>query len=233
MGVKLSAVCEWIRPVGVGFALGDSDGSPVLVTRPTARFEAWHVFREQPHLFRAFAQLDGSDASFVSFATEHGPLRVRVDEGHPFEPLADWRKLHADLAPRVQAWQHRLESIESVEVVVEGAVQMTTDPSGILAVLMDSARHFGPDLLRRVTIRPFAQIEFGVPTLGLFLYAPDLGTSLVLGFLLALLRGERHAQCEACGKWFDASPGSGRRDRRLCSDACRKRLHRRRQKGAA
>ena len=45
------------------------------------------------------------------------------------------------------------------------------------------------------------------------------------------IEGDRdYAQCVECASWFEIAPGSGRPDKRYCSDACRMRAYRKRKK---
>jgi hypothetical protein len=60
----------------------------------------------------------------------------------------------------------------------------------------------------------------------------DLYHALLLQLALTLMEGRRHARCEVCERWFDVSTGVSRRDKRLCSGACRNRLYRQRKREA-
>jgi hypothetical protein len=49
--------------------------------------------------------------------------------------------------------------------------------------------------------------------------------------LASAVQGDReYGQCSVCNGWFEVSPGSGRPDKRYCSDACRMRAYRKRRK---
>ena len=50
-----------------------------------------------------------------------------------------------------------------------------------------------------------------------------------LQFATAVEGGHEYGQCEVCKNWFEVTPGSGRPDKRYCSDACRMRAYRKRK----
>jgi hypothetical protein len=68
--------------------------------------------------------------------------------------------------------------------------------------------------------------------LALHLVPTSLSGALWLQFASAIGGDKAYRCCSECQTWFEVSPGVARRDRRVCSDACRTRAWRARQEQA-
>lgn len=233
MGLELALGCEWVRPAGSAFAVGQFVGEAVLAARPGVRWQRYDAFLEAPLLFREFISLDGSPESFCAFADAYGLLEARPDAGQFVERLSLWAELHASLKEHATRYDRAAEPGQVEPVTTATGPLFTGAYEAVIAAIVGAARSMREGLTPSLAMEPVAMIFDGRARLGLDVTAKNLRSALLLQLLLCLIEGGLHERCEGCGRWFDRADGEGRIDRKACSPACRARVYRKRKKGAA
>jgi hypothetical protein len=67
---------------------------------------------------------------------------------------------------------------------------------------------------------------------GLRLVPANLLDAIWMQFAQAVATGEKYSPCKECGRWFKVSPETARTSRLYCSNSCRTKVYRERQKRA-
>lgn len=206
-------------------------------------------FRDEPALFRTFADLPGAPEAIISFADRFGLLggstarRFLVPDSDEIgigEPIEAWQDEIGAVRRVVQTWDRaresdshrpRWRSPEKVPKVYRSGLCQN-----VAAVLHERWR---PDVLPNVqrAINAKLSAETGARMLWdreegrlrLHLRPASLLGALWLQLAQAIDGNADYRRCRVCAAWFELRPDRARTNRAYCSDACRFKAYRRRQ----
>jgi predicted nucleic acid-binding Zn ribbon protein len=205
---------------------------------------------EATSLFREFASTPCTMKGIKGFANKWGPLGTMDDQSlikiqardeqiqpsspratisafhHHGEPAELWVTAIQEVSNAVDQWersrnpqqdsslQHPLRAVEAL-ITVQNMVNSRLKLS------------FSPRLEFADSESETSEAE------GWKLYFEPLRLIDLLWFQFALaIRGNvEHRQCIVCGTWFEIAPGSGRKDKKYCTNVCQMRAYRRRKAG--
>ncbi len=171
-----------------------SGGKPARIVRRGGKLVPYRPFDKVPGLYRIFARLGTTDEELLDFVNRYGPLTESGNEDCGEEVVF---ALSAASAMR---------DILSCSVAERAAYFLWVEDKGLAWSRIDVGLAFNP-----VTNK--LQFRFTPPSLLNALW-------LELGQFLTSDASIRN--CLHCGGWFEAGPGTGRReDAKFCSDAHR------------
>ena len=204
---------------------------------PRANIRTYDLFRDEPALFRTFADIPTTNASFVAFANKYGQLFARRrsfrdqqrDEEQPDykynepyrsafwdENLIDWGEAVHDMNSRLTGVGfHR--SLDSYKSLMK-SIRVNLTPR-----FPDFAGQSDRLVLGKSSQVPHFELE---------LTPISLLEGMKLQFALHSTKppGELR-QCEQCGEWFYVGPGTGHRSNaKYCSQQCYGRAKHKRHK---
>ena len=215
------------------------------------RFTVYEPLREEPALFRKFADLDPADESrILAFANRYG--RLEMEEPNYVDNLGSWKQEAGQMFVYVGYWDayrdgrwdrpHKLNDVfrkQFIDTIFSHEATETREQMG-MSTLPDRDRLTLAQaalLSIRSTINQNLA-QWGTDTCVVYEQGPDrLGLRLVPRNLLAALwlqfaravDGERdYRQCRSCRQWFQITyDNTGRRKTRVfCSNACRSKAYR-------
>lgn len=206
------------------------------------RGKSYAPLKDEPALFREFAALAGDAESFAEFARRFGPLEStdyldNYYRGDPAVPmylgnLEGWVSNHTHLRDAV-AFFDALQARTEVEVLPKAReVLFEREPQrsprmevqAALSRLIEQYMWVTPTLVRDGTTQGTGLRLTFLPRRGLI-------SAMWLQLALAVDGNRTYKACDYCGRWWDATDAYP--TKHVCSDTCRKALHRRKQKDAA
>ena len=202
-------------------ALG-SEGTCEFVHSPTDRAKGWDTpdgwgevigawFTEAGRMHDGVAIWDAvrrEDEDFLS----HCMWYENEDRLVYWEPLSDqWHISGEELLAAPDHHPERLEQIRERGVLRAG-----------LFIVQDLINE-------GLRTRVHERLMWADDRLAISLIPSNLIGALWLQFAHSVAADVDFAKCVECGTWFEVAPGSGRPDKRYCSDACRMRAYRKRK----
>ena len=163
-------------------------------------------------LFQEFANTSQTPEGVLSFANRYGLLKPSMNP----ENLDYWYHQINQMRNAVDVWQRDREKD-----------------------LSNFVNNFSPSFSLRDNVKVFydklipASIllqETEDPTRPRLKIEPeDLLATMWLELALAVEGSSNYRPCDVCPTWFEVAPGSGREDKKFCSDACKMRAYRKRK----
>jgi hypothetical protein len=152
---------------------------------------------DEPQLFRAFAELDGSSEGCAEFASQYGPLTEKGNDDTAGDPLSVWRQQISWMRSAVQLGEQNLlelrKRLEGVPI------------AELVAMIRPDALGGRPQLVH-------------VPV--------DLLNALRLQLLHMVASDQPVRVCRWCHVWFATGPKAGRRRGAVfCSVQCKTDYH--------
>ncbi len=200
-----------------GYELLQNPSGELVICRKGGAMREYQPLQETPALHRAFADIPSTPDGLLAFVEEFGFLGID-DMGFPPD-------------------KQRLEGIASClgfHLQVREVIRAIDKKSG-------KSRSKAVETLTNSIVAPHFRLDFSWEVNGPEYHFNPLSLGGVIGLMIAdeLAQGRKYNQCRACKKWFQVGPsrqGAGasrlpRSDSETCSDACRSKLWRLRQKG--
>jgi hypothetical protein len=189
-----------------------------------------------PELYLRFASEQPTPGRILDYANQFGllqynesNLRIEREDAIGFESAFGWRLtdpeskyLHLQAEP-ASKW---LREFSLARIRLEHWSQLKTggDPRGMRLFLAGDENLVGAKILL------LPNLDTSTLTVRSELIAPSLADMIRAQFVLSVSSGVVHRQCAECPTWFAVYPGSGRPEKEFCSNACRMRAYRRRQR---
>jgi hypothetical protein len=235
---------SWERPVqGVGYVWEPTPDRILLVRIAGAGFESYPPLESETGLFRTFAALEPTSEAILKFANRYGVLGFPAAE----ESQRSWQEEIARMKHLVSLWDaldtghweavqaERLREIDRIRHGVNPGLPplaQSRDVSPAAAELVRPALRelLGPiqDAVAAIAWEGSWHIRAKRPAVKV---SPrHLRDAMYLQLAQAMLGDKKYRPCKACGRWFELSPGRSRTDRVTCSDSCRVRMYRERQR---
>jgi hypothetical protein len=223
-------------------------------------FTNYKPLTECTGLFRTFADLSLTPVAVLDFVNRYGHPSYRAghsaatgktailpfDAGAIFDDLSGWKGMIGRMKSLVGVWDALCQTDWRALRTLLGRYQSKRfhlpasashgELAGAAVTLLYhevGAMTFGS--LLGLTDRPDADyVQWHEQGKGLLLklIPQSLWHAMYLQFAWAILGNKSYQRCDGCGKWFELSPSVNRADRQTCSDSCRVKLYRQRQKRA-
>jgi hypothetical protein len=234
---------SWERPVtGRGFVWQDDN----LTRIEGAAFETYEPLKQHPALFQDFAALERTQGTVLAFANRYGDF-LQGAPGLPPSEFGSWQAEISQMQYAIAIWDalgkrdwKTLLADENVKFCLKvlspgkhpkPAEIATAAVTHLVRYVDQHVFHFGST---PGAGRNSPKIIWSEETGHVLLRMPILSpmNALRYQFALAVLGNKSYQQCEACSRWMLLGPGVNRADRKACSDTCRGKLYRLRQRKA-
>ncbi|MFH1920114.1 MAG: helix-turn-helix domain-containing protein [Planctomycetota bacterium] len=177
---------------------------------------------DEPALFQVLADVvveEGDLSQYPASVTDREleSMLAFCNTYGAYEPLGDSGYDARSMKTAVMHMRHAVELWEATRRGDRSAVDkldVIINRTGYTTLTMTSARG------------PTGQMELG------FHIGGDLLTALWCQFVLAVAENKQFRRCATCNRPFEVSPEVNRKDRTICSDACRAKAYRRRKASA-
>jgi hypothetical protein len=239
--LEINIKFTWERPErGESFTWQEAGkGGPRLLRPPGVPLESYEPLAECTGLFRTFADVAPTEAGILKFANRFGVL---CGPALPWQDLIGWQDQIGRMKALVGVWDQLVQEDWPGLCSARGTVPRTLLPPQSAEIIQWAVQLLWHNVLPLAlgwTVALFGQ-EPSPPVIWnsqgrrpvLTLAPPSLLHALYLQFAQAIAANKRFQLCEACGKWFELSPGLNRADRQSCSDYCRLKLYRLRKQRA-
>lgn len=192
-----------------------------------------------PGLFLVLAHLPSSPKEILTFADSYGLLGFPPRQGGWIAPgqvgelVSVWYDRIRWLRMTTDIWNaRRSRDTPAIQKIIQERTGRTISETDDLRVM--AGRVLYEEIKQEAEVLGHVRVSWDedrkLPRIAVI--TPTLWNALLFQLVQAIDQEQAFRACTACGLWFPAGQGRGRSDKTTCSDACRARIYRQRQKAA-
>ncbi len=242
---------QWI----VGEELDGDQGQEKMFLVPVSPIEGsgYEPLQDEPALYREFAEIEATPEGILRFANQWGGLEKYGVDFRPKDkvkfpsrgPSEDPRFMcyHGET---FETWEHSISmlssSIQLWDMIQAGDIKGIEEQKSVRNFLngerptIEEIRNAGLGWVQAMVnmgLGNFAQPKLlfneNKSRLAIYIAPHNLRGAFWLQFARAIEGDIRYARCVECSRWMEIAIGSGRPDKKYCSNACRMRRYRERR----